>query len=75
MPLPLTTALLPVLALTALLAACGQRGPLYLPDEPAPPAPAPAASGAAAEEAEEDEDGDAGEVISNDSTSRDDRRR
>ena len=73
MPLPMTTALLPVLALSALLAACGQRGPLYLPDEPAPPAPAPAASGA--DEAEEDEDGDADEAFSNDSSSRDDGRR
>ena len=72
MPLPMTTALLPVLALSALLAACGQRGPLYLPDEPAPPAPAPAASGA--DEAEEDEDGDADEAFSNDSSSRDDGR-
>ena len=64
----------------ALLAGCGQRGPLFLPDEPAPPAPAPAASGAPAEEAEkaaDDEDDEAGaedQVFSDDFNDRDDGR-
>ncbi|SFF23945.1 hypothetical protein SAMN04488120_101108 [Fontimonas thermophila] len=30
-----------LLTVVALLAACGQAGALYLPDEPAPPAQAP----------------------------------
>jgi predicted small lipoprotein YifL len=41
-----------LLGLLLALAACGQKGPLYLPGEPEPPAAA-----AGGDEAEDDEDG------------------
>ncbi|MGD9020343.1 MAG: lipoprotein [Lysobacterales bacterium] len=47
-----TKTMLAILACTLALAACGLRGPLYLPDEETPAQPAP-------EQAEDDSDRDA----------------
>ena len=57
---------LPLILVAVLLAACGQTGPLYLPDEGVdtpveirgPEAPAPAAGPPAEPPADEDEDTD-----------------
>lgn len=46
-------------ALLALLAACGQTGPLYLPED-GPPSAAPPAGEAAPPRAEEDDEDDGG---------------
>lgn len=65
-PVPLLTTLLLALVLALVLWACGQKGPLYLPDEQAAAPPAPAGVEAPAEagandDTDENADGDTNE--------------